>query len=127
MEMVLPQNYVEVTEEEMMYLDGGGLGKHWYNKRGNVACIIDVAAAAIAGWGAISSAIKVRKLLKSNVGKRLTSGVAVQLSRYFGSAVGKAFSAALNIGLTICSASIGSIAAMGLDKVDGRYDGYIFA
>ncbi|AGV72772.1 hypothetical protein kw2_0812 [Lactococcus cremoris subsp. cremoris KW2] len=23
-ELVLPQNYVELTEDEMMYLDGGG-------------------------------------------------------------------------------------------------------
>ncbi|HFE9851871.1 TPA: argininosuccinate lyase [Enterococcus faecalis] len=127
MELILPQNYVEISEEEMMYLDGGGLGKHWYNSRGNVATIIDVASIAIAGWGAVSSAVKVRKLLRTNVGKRLTSGVAIQLSRHFGSAVGRAFSAALNVGLTMCSASIGSIAAMGLDRIDGRYDGYIFA
>lgn len=25
MEMVLPRNYVEIDQEEMMYLDGGGL------------------------------------------------------------------------------------------------------
>ncbi len=127
MDLVLPKNYVEVTEEEMMCLDGGGLGKHWWNKRGNVATVIDVAAAAIAGWGAISSALAVRKLLKTNVGKRLTSGVAIQLSRQFGSAVGHAFSGALNIGLTAINSSIGGIAAYGLDRVDGRLDGYVFA
>lgn len=127
MDLVLPENYVEVTEEEMMCLDGGGLGKHWWNKRGNVATVIDVAAAAIAGWGAISSALAVRKLLKTNVGKRLTSGVAIQLSRQFGSAVGHAFSGALNIGLTAINLSIGGIAAYGLDRVDGRLDGYVFA
>lgn len=127
MDLVLPKNYVEVTEEEMMCLDGGGLGKHWWNKRGNVATVIDVAAAAIAGWGAISSALAVRKLLKTNVGKRLTSGVAIQLSRQFGSAVGHAFSGALNIGLTAINLSIGGIAAYGLDRVDGRLDGYVFA
>lgn len=127
MDLVLPKNYVEVTEEEMMYLDGGGLGKHWWNKRGNVATVIDVAAAAIAGWGAISSALAVRKLLKTNVGKRLTSGVAIQLSRQLGSAVGHAFSGALNIGLTAINSSIGGIAAYGLDRVDGRLDGYVFA
>ncbi len=127
MDLVLPKNYVEVTEEEMMYLDGGGLGKQWWNKRGNVATVIDVAAAAIAGWGAISSALAVRKLLKTNVGKRLTSGVAIQLSRQFGSAVGHAFSGALNIGLTAINLSIGGIAAYGLDRVDGRLDGYVFA
>ena len=127
MDLVLPKNYVEVTEEEMMYLDGGGLWKHWWNKRGNVATVIDVAAAAIAGWGAISSALAVRKLLKTNVGKRLTSGVAIQLSRQFGSAVGHAFSGALNIGLTAINSSIGGIAAYGLDRVDGRLDGYVFA
>lgn len=127
MDLVLPKNYVEVTEEEMMCLDGGGLGKHWWNKRGNVATVIDVAAAAIAGWGAISSALAVRKLLKTNVGKRLTSGVAIQLSRQFGSAVGHAFSGALNIGLNAINLSIGGIAAYGLDRVDGRLDGYVFA
>lgn len=127
MDLVLPKNYVEVTEEEMMYLDGGGLGKHWWNKRGNVATFIDVAAAAIAGWGAISSALAVRKLLTTNLGKRLTSGVAIQLSRQFGSAVGHAFSGALNIGLIAINSSIGGIAAYGLDRVDGRLDGYVFA
>ena len=127
MDLVLPKNYVEVTEEEMMCLDGGGLGKHWWNKRGNVATVIDVAAAAIAGWGAISSAFAVGKLLKTNVGKRLTSGVAIPLSRQFGSAVGHAFSGALNIGLTAINLSIGGIAAYGLDRVDGRLDGYVFA
>ncbi|MGM0123161.1 hypothetical protein IGI37_000527 [Enterococcus sp. AZ194] len=127
MELILPKQYVDVAEEEMMYLDGGGFGKHWWNKRGNVATIIDAAAACIAGWGAISSALKVRKLLKSSVGKRLASGVAIQLSRHFGSAVGKAFLGALNIGLTVMNASIGGIAAYGLDIIDGKQDGYIFA
>ena len=26
MELVLPRNYVEIEQEEMMYLDGGGVG-----------------------------------------------------------------------------------------------------
>lgn len=44
MELVLPGNYVEVTEEEMMYLDGGWsagvFGKNLYGlaERGGVIC-----------------------------------------------------------------------------------------
>ena len=31
MELVLPNNYVVLEQEEMMYTDGGGVGKHWWN------------------------------------------------------------------------------------------------
>lgn len=35
--------------------------------------------------------------------------------------------AAINIGLIIDGTSIGDLISKGLDKVDGKYDGYIFA
>ena len=31
MELVLPNNYVVLEQEEMMYTDGGGVGKHWWS------------------------------------------------------------------------------------------------
>lgn len=36
MELILPKNYVEIEQEEMVYLDGGGVGYHWWNKAQNV-------------------------------------------------------------------------------------------
>ncbi|HGJ0437729.1 TPA: hypothetical protein ACJUMZ_001105 [Streptococcus pneumoniae] len=35
MELVLPNNYVALEQEEMMYLDGGGVGRNWWNSRGS--------------------------------------------------------------------------------------------
>ena len=42
MTLRLPQNYVEIEEEEMMYIDGGGVGRHWWNKTSNVAHAINI-------------------------------------------------------------------------------------
>ncbi|HFN7475066.1 TPA: SP_0115 family bacteriocin-like peptide, partial [Streptococcus pneumoniae] len=42
MELVLPNNYVDLEQEEMMYLDGGGVGRNWWNSRGSFATVLDV-------------------------------------------------------------------------------------
>jgi hypothetical protein len=128
MEMALqmPSNYVEVTEDEMMYVDGGGIGKHWYNKVGVVSTGLDVALIAITGGVAISSTVALKKFVKSNR-KKLIKTVEGQLYKMIGSAAAGYASTAIDIALVVGGTSIGSMIAEGFDRADGKNDGYLFA
>jgi hypothetical protein len=84
-EMTMPLNYVELEQEEMMYLEGGGIGYKWYNRTNFLAKAIDTAF-AFSGLFAGAAAI---------------------------------FSIWGEI-------SIGSIVVKSIDRIDGRYDGYVF-
>ena len=55
MELVLPNNYVVLEQEEMMYLDGGGVGCNWWNKRDNIA------AAAVSGGMSVYQTYAIKK------------------------------------------------------------------
>ena len=76
MELVLPNNYVALEQEEMMYLDGGFSIPRW-----PVAVAINIAFNGVLGGGAIS-------LVKNYVSKHglrwVTSAVAGAAARYVG-------------------------------------------
>ncbi|HFE9852817.1 hypothetical protein [Enterococcus faecalis] len=102
------------------------LGKKWYNKRSNVATAIDVALIAVGIGATAKTSSAVIKLIRSNR-RNITRTVERKIAKALGKNAASWVGTAINIGLTIGGTSIGDLIAKGLDKADGRYDGYIFA
>ncbi|CAG5718347.1 Uncharacterised protein [Streptococcus pneumoniae] len=76
MELVLPNNYVALEQEEMMYLDGG-----FSILRCPVATAINIAFNGVLGGGAISL---VRNYIRNYGLRRVTSAIAGAAARYVG-------------------------------------------
>ncbi|SNM68453.1 SPH_0224 family bacteriocin-like peptide [Streptococcus pneumoniae] len=76
MELVLPNNYVTIDEQEMMYLDGGFSIPRW-----PVAPAINIAFNGVLGGGAISL---VRNYIRNYGLGRVTSAIAGAAARYVG-------------------------------------------
>ncbi|VIW58905.1 SPH_0224 family bacteriocin-like peptide [Streptococcus pneumoniae] len=76
MELVLPNNYVVLEQEEMMYLDGGFSIPRW-----PVATVINIAFNGVLGGGAISL---VRNYIRNYGLRRVTSAIAGAAARYVG-------------------------------------------
>ncbi|VNN44743.1 Membrane protein [Streptococcus pneumoniae] len=76
MELVLPNNYVVLEQEEMMYLDGGFSIPRW-----PVATAINIAFNGVLGGGAISLA---RNYIRNYGLRRVTSAIAGAAARYVG-------------------------------------------
>ncbi|HEV1547132.1 TPA: SPH_0224 family bacteriocin-like peptide [Streptococcus pneumoniae] len=76
MELVLPNNYVVLEQEEMMYLDGGFSIPRW-----PVATAINIAFNGVLGGGAISL---VRNYIRNYSLRRVTSAIAGVAARYVG-------------------------------------------
>ncbi|HEW1945847.1 TPA: SPH_0224 family bacteriocin-like peptide [Streptococcus pneumoniae] len=74
MELVLPNNYVVLEQEEMMYLDGGFSIPRW-----PVATAINIAFNGVLGGGAISL---VRNYIRNYGLRRVTSAIAGAAARY---------------------------------------------
>ena len=125
MELVLPNNYVVLEQEEMMYTDGGGVGKHWWNKRDHIAYAINIAAAAVSGGMSVYQTYAVKKLI-ANRGM-MSRVVRSAITKYIGGVSAAAISNALNIAATVAEVfSLGGAIAYGLDKVDGKFYGYLW-
>ncbi|HEU9848540.1 SPH_0224 family bacteriocin-like peptide, partial [Streptococcus pneumoniae] len=75
-ELVLPNNYVALEQEEMMYLDGGFSILRW-----PVATAINIAFNGVLGGGAISL---VRNYIRNYGLRRVTSAIAGAAARYVG-------------------------------------------
>ena len=76
MELGLPNNYVALEQEEMMYLDGGFSILRW-----PVATAINIAFNGVLGGGAISL---VRNYIRNYGLRRVTSAIAGAAARYVG-------------------------------------------
>ncbi|HGP8799444.1 TPA: SPH_0224 family bacteriocin-like peptide [Streptococcus pneumoniae] len=76
MELVLPNNYVVLEQEEMMYLDGGFSIPRW-----PVATAINIAFNGVLGGGAISL---VRNYIRNYGLRRVKSAIAGAAARYVG-------------------------------------------
>ncbi|HGK2788108.1 Membrane protein [Streptococcus pneumoniae] len=76
MELVLPNNYVALEQEEMMYFDGGFSISRW-----PVATAINIAFNGVLGGGAISL---VRNYIRNYGLRRVTSAIAGVAARYVG-------------------------------------------
>ena len=126
MELVLPNNYVDLEQEEMMYLDGGGVGCNWWNKRDNIAYAINIAAAAVSGGMSVYQTYAIKKLI-ANRGM-MSRVVRSAITRYIGGVSMATITNALNIAATVAEVfSLGGAIAYGLDIVDGKFDGYLWA
>lgn len=123
----LPTSYVDIDSDEMEYVDGGGLGKEWYNSVKAVGIYADVAIIAISGGMGAFSTIAARNYIRSIIGKEVSRRIARKLTAYVGSAVAGLFTSSLDIALTIVGTSLGGIIAEAMDRVDGKNDGYVFA
>ena len=125
MELVLPNNYVALEQEEMMYLDGGGVGCNWWNKRDNIAYAINIAAAAVYGGMSVYQTYAIKKLI-ANRGM-MSRVVRSAITRYIGGVSMATITNALNIAATVAEVfSLGGAIAYGLDIVDGKFDGYLW-
>ena len=126
MELVLPNNYVALEQEEMMYLGGGGVGCNWWNKRDNIAYAINIAAAAVSGGMSVYQTYAIKKLI-ANRGM-MSRVVRSAITRYIGGVSMATITNALNIAATVAEVfSLGGAIAYGLDIVDGKFDGYLWA
>ena len=76
MELVLPNNYVVIDEEEMIYLDGGFSIPRW-----PVATAINIAFNGVLGGGAISL---VRNYIRNYGLRWITSAIVGSAARYVG-------------------------------------------
>ncbi|HHD9224438.1 TPA: SP_0115 family bacteriocin-like peptide, partial [Streptococcus pneumoniae] len=99
MELVLPNNYVALEQEEMMYLDGGGVGRNWWNSRGSFATVLDVDLAIYSGGATIYSADAIKKAISANRGA-ITRTLRSLIIKHVGSAAGHLVNTALNVALT---------------------------
>ena len=125
MELVLSNNYVVIDEEEMMYLDGGGVGCNWWNKRDNIAYAINIAAAAVSGGMSVYQTYAIKKLI-ANRGM-MSRVVRSALTRYIGGVRMATITNTLNIAVTVAEVfSLGGAIAYGLDIVDGKFYGYLW-
>ncbi|WP_000300384.1 hypothetical protein, partial [Streptococcus mitis] len=113
-------------QEEMMYLDGGGVGCNWWNKRDNIAYAINIAAAAVSGGMSVYQTYAIKKLI-ANRGM-MSRVVRSAITRYIGGVSMATITNALNIAATVAEVfSLGGAIAYGLDIVDGKFDGYLWA
>ncbi|MFA9413989.1 MULTISPECIES: argininosuccinate lyase [unclassified Streptococcus] len=131
MELVLPNNYVALEQEEMMYTDGGGFGKHWWNSRGAVGLAIDGIATLIPilgayhGMRAVGTLAKQgRVYIRTNIDKALRQARVGFATAIVGGIVDALF--------LVYGGSVGSWIAAAADYADRwagsyGYDGYILA
>lgn len=125
MELVLPKDYVELEQEEMMYLDGGWNGP--WNSVKTVTNVINFAIVAVPGASAIKSARALNTLLKSNAGQTLTRVLRNEIKKLAGNTGLAVFNTVLNSLLAITGTSVGQIIAKGIDRFDqNRNNGYVF-
>ncbi len=126
MELVLPNNYVALEQEEMMYLDGGGFGRNWWNSRSALATVFDVGLAIYTGGVSIFSATAIKKAISANRGA-MTRTLRSLIIKHVGTVAGHLAGTALNVAMTVVGFSLGGAVAYGADLADGRLDGYVWA
>lgn len=103
-----------------------GIGKNWWNSRGFIAGIINVALTAIGIGAGMRSAQAISQLIRANR-RNITRVVESQIMKRVGISASGFLTAALDIAGTISDISVGGAIAYGLDKADGRLDGYFMA
>lgn len=126
MELVLPNNYVALEQEEMMYTDGGGVGYNWWNSRGTLATVFDVGLAIYTGGATLFSAVAIKNAIKANKGA-MTRTLRSLIIKHVGSSASLLAGTAVDVALNIAGFSLGGALAYGADWADGRLDGYVFA
>lgn len=124
--LVMPSSYAMLDEEEMMYVEGGGLGQHFYNSVAVVAFAIDALIIVIPAISSLNQLCKVGKLAKAGrVYIRENIDVALRKAKIsLGFTV---LTSIVDLLLLATGTSIGQLVANVVDRVDGKVDGYCFA
>lgn len=131
--LVMPCSYVTMKEEEMTYVEGGGLGKHWYNSTGFIGGAIEGLLYLVPTIAAISKATKLGKGLQTAMKfigmtkTALINGLTKIGQKVSSKITASVVSKAVGFVWTTGGLSVGSLIAMGIDRADGHKDGYIFA
>lgn len=111
MEMILPNNYVEIEEEEMMYLDGG-YSINW--SRSTTGRVLDVAIGAIScGFSLWVSYKYLVNFLGKNTMKTYITKSITRVGIYTGMA-----STVATFAMTLLNFSVGGAIAYALDRFD---------
>lgn len=128
MQLVLPNNYVELDQEEMIYLDGGwGFGKNWWNSTESVTNVINYGLVLIGIWSPKGQAAI--NWIKNNT--KVIEEIAARIWGFSQTTFFRVM-ASINGALSIfANFSIGGIIANGIDYADkwfgsAGYDGYCF-
>ena len=134
MEMALqmPSRYVEVSDDEMMYVEGGA-----WNSTRNIGLAIDILALAIpALWGVVSyyrtaSATAKFAQVASTMSRAALRSAFVDLSVKASHKTGIACLAGLggaifNIAFTLSGCSLGGVMAEAIDRLDGKNNNVCF-
>jgi hypothetical protein len=119
-EMVLPRGAVVMTQDEMMYVEGGGVSV------GVMTVIFDAAICLASGGIAFFSAKAGLKFLRSSIGKTVTRTFVLKLSKYIGSTAAAAATTVVELFTIVSGWSLGRAIAEAMDSFDGRNNGYIF-
>ena len=122
MELVLPKNYVEIEQEEMMYLDGGLSIPKW-TVTGTITAMA-YAALAVSGGALATGGLKV-VLGSMGLRKALVASIVKALGK-LGISVGNALASSWV--RTFASGGIAGLAsniADSIDGWDGNKDGWI--
>ena len=101
-------------------------GRNWWNSRRFIATVIDVGLIAVGIGAAARSRAALASILR-NHRTLITRVVNGQILRRVGIGVTGILMASIRFAATLAGTSIGGAIAWGLDRDDGRLDGYILA
>lgn len=125
--LVLPQGFVEMDREEMMYVEGGGTLYNWM-----VSAPIDIALMACGATAAFGGIKLLGKTFGKNLAKKLSIKMAPALAKVIGIASGGVVNIAVGqLGQLLTGAfwsftSLGGLVSFVLDiAIDGEYNGII--
>ena len=128
--LVMPNNYAVVSNDEMEYIDGGANG--WWNAVWFITGAIDTVLYLVPAIAAANKASKLGKGLGAalkavGVAKSTMISGTIKLLKKIGLNVSKAVvSNIVGAVWTFAGFSIGGLIATGIDRIDGRYNGYCF-
>lgn len=125
--LVMPKSYAVMDQDEMCYVEGGGLGQKKYNKVTNVAIVIDCALIVLGFGAAVYSARTGMKCLVKVANGNTSRELIKKLTTCIGVSMAATFWTAMDLAMTAFGTSAGEILAEALDRADRKNDGYIFA
>lgn len=124
--LIMPSSYAVMDDEEMTYVEGGGIGKHWFNHVGFVATVLDTAMIVIPGVSAARTAKAIQTVIKKNR-KKMIKTIEDVLGKFIGSSAKQYAKTAVDAALCIAGTSVGGVIAKAIDYVDGNPNNYIFS
>lgn len=124
--LVMPSNYAVMSEDEMTYVEGGGIGKHKFNKTSVVGVVIDAAIIVFSTGVSVYNISAIKKIFRKN-GRKMVKRIEAAVMKHVGTAAAAMVSGAIDFAFTLAGASMGGLIAEALDRIDGHNDNYVFA